>query len=116
MTDPRFFDRRGPFSLGDIAEQIGAELSTPEAGHLMIRDIAALDDAAPGELSLFYDTRYLRALAKTHAVAIVTSRDLARHAPTGSRLLLAAQPRLAYVQIGHLFYPAPAPEDRKSVV
>ncbi len=110
MADSRFFHRRGPFSLGDIAEQVGAELSTAQAGHLMIRDIAALDDAAPGELSLFYDTRYLRALADTHAGAIVTSRGLARHAPRGSRLLLAAQPRLAYAQIGHLFYPSPAPD------
>lgn len=110
MADPRFFHRRGPFSLADIAERVGAELSTAHAGHLMIRDIAALDDAAPGELSLFYDTRYLRALADTRAAAIVTSRNLARHAPTGTRLLLAAQPRLAYVQIGYLFYPVPAPD------
>jgi UDP-3-O-[3-hydroxymyristoyl] glucosamine N-acyltransferase len=110
VTDPRFFHRRGPFSLGEIAEQVDAELSTAKAGHLMIRDIAALGDAGAGELSLFYDTRYLRVLAETHAGAIVTSRGLARHAPRGSRLLLAAQPRLAYAQIGHLFYPSPAPD------
>jgi UDP-3-O-[3-hydroxymyristoyl] glucosamine N-acyltransferase len=73
----------------------------------MIHDIAALESAGPHEVSVFNDARYRPALATTRAGAIVTSRDLARHAPDGSNLLIAAEPRLAYAQIGHLFYPAP---------
>jgi UDP-3-O-[3-hydroxymyristoyl] glucosamine N-acyltransferase len=108
MTDPRFFRRKGPFSLGDIAREIGAELPSAEAGRLMVHDIAALEDAGPNELSVFNDARYQPVLAATKAGAIVTSRELARQARGDSCLLVAASPRLAYAQIGHLFYPAAA--------
>jgi UDP-3-O-[3-hydroxymyristoyl] glucosamine N-acyltransferase len=108
MTDSRFFHRQGPFSLGDIAREIGAEMPDAEAGRLMIHDIAALEDAGPNELSVFNDARYRSALAETKAGAIVTSHGLAGQARNDSCLLLAAEPRLAYAQIGHLFYPAAA--------
>src|SRR5713226_3743590 len=108
MTDPRFFRRNGPFSLAEIAERIGAAPIDDETGRIMIHDIAALETAGPNEVSVFNDARYRAALAATRAGAIVTSRNLAAQAPNGSNLLIAAEPRLAYAQIGHLFYPAPA--------
>jgi UDP-3-O-[3-hydroxymyristoyl] glucosamine N-acyltransferase len=106
MTDPRFFHRKGPFLLGDIAREIGAEMPGGESGRLMVHDIAALEDAGPNEVSVYNDARYRPVLADTKAGAIVTSRALARQAREDSCLLLAAEPRLAYAQIGHLFYPA----------
>jgi len=108
MTDPRFFRRNGPFSLAEIAERIGAAPIDDETGRIMIHDIAALETAGPNEVSVFNDARYRAALAATRAGAIVTSRNLAAQAPNGSNLLIAAEPRLAYAQIGHLFYPTPA--------
>src|SRR4051812_21469280 len=101
MTDPRFFRRNGPFSLTDIAREIGVEAPGGEAGRLMIHDVAALEDAGPDELSVFNDARYRPALAETKAGAIVTSHALARQARDDSCLLLATEPRLAYAQIGH---------------
>jgi UDP-3-O-[3-hydroxymyristoyl] glucosamine N-acyltransferase len=108
MTDPRFFRRSGPFSLSEIAQRIDAEPMDDESGRLMIHDIAALETAGPHEVTVFNDARYRSALAASRAGAIVTSRDLAGRAPNGNRLLIVAQPRLAYAQIGRLFYPAPA--------
>jgi len=110
MTDPRFFRRIGPYSLAEIAERIGAAPIDDETGRIMIHDIAALETAGPREVSVFNDARYRAALAATRAGAIVTSRNLAAQAPNGSNLLITAEPRLAYAQIGHLFYPAPALE------
>jgi UDP-3-O-[3-hydroxymyristoyl] glucosamine N-acyltransferase len=108
MTDPRFFRRNGPFSLAEIVHRIGAEPVDDQSGRLMIHDIAALETAGPDEVTVFNDARYRSALAASRAGAIVTSRDLAGQAPNGNRLLIVAEPRLAYAQIGHLFYPAPA--------
>jgi UDP-3-O-[3-hydroxymyristoyl] glucosamine N-acyltransferase len=108
MTDPRFFRRSGPFSLAEIVRRIGAEPVDDEPGRLMIHDIAALETAGPHEVTVFHDARYRPALAASRAGAIVTSRDLAGQAPNGNHLLIVAEPRLAYAQIGHLFYPAPA--------
>src|SRR5260370_6545689 len=108
MTDPRFFRRSGPFSLAEIVQRIGAEPVDDESVRLMIHDIAALETAGPHEITVFNDARYRSALAASRAGAIVTSRDLARQASNRNRLLIVAEPRLAYAQIGHLFYPAPA--------
>jgi UDP-3-O-[3-hydroxymyristoyl] glucosamine N-acyltransferase len=108
MADPRFFGRIGPFSLGDLARHVGAELSDPNAENLVIDDIAALEEAETGHISVFSDRRYEDLLVSTRASAVITSRDLARYAPSGHCLLIVAEPRLAYAQIGHLFYPLSA--------
>jgi UDP-3-O-[3-hydroxymyristoyl] glucosamine N-acyltransferase len=108
MTDPRFFRRSDPIPLGDIAKEIDGELENSDAATLLIHDIAELATAGPGEISVFNDPRYRAAFADNRASAVVTHRDLARHAPKGICLVFAAQPRLAYAQIGHLFYPPPA--------
>lgn len=108
MTDPRFFRRSGPFPLGDIAKEIDGELQNSDAATLLIHDIAELATARPGEISVFNDARYRAAFADTHASVVVTHRDLARQAPNNNCLVFAAQPRLAYAQIGHLFYPSAA--------
>ncbi len=107
MTDLRFFRPSGPLSLGYIARQIGAEPPTAAAGDILIRDISALETAECGDLSLFCDARYVSALVNTRASVVVTTRELGRHAPDGRCLLFAAEPRLAFAQIGHLLYPAP---------
>src|SRR5260370_29127135 len=107
MTDPRFFRRNGPFSLAEIVQRIDAEPMDEESGRLMVHDIAALETAGPHEVTVFNDARYRSALAASRAGAIVTSRDLARQAPNGNRLLIVAHPRLAYAQLRHLFYPPP---------
>jgi UDP-3-O-[3-hydroxymyristoyl] glucosamine N-acyltransferase len=110
MPDRRFFHRAGPFRLQALAEQIGAEPPDSETGQLLIHDVATLETARPGEISVFNDKCYAAALAKTRAGAVVTDRDFARHVPSGMRLLVVDEPRLAYAQIGHLFYPSPALE------
>jgi len=107
LTDPRFFHRGGPFALSYIASHVAAEPPDAVSGALVIDDIAPLESAGRGDLTVFCDTRYLEKFLTTEASAIITSRDLARHAPHRCGLLFVEQPRLAYAQIGHLFYPAP---------
>jgi UDP-3-O-[3-hydroxymyristoyl] glucosamine N-acyltransferase len=76
----------------------------------LVHDIASLENAGRGDLSLFCDARYVAVLNETRASVVVTRRGLARHAPEGMCLLFATEPRLAYARIGHLFYPATAIE------
>ncbi len=105
MADSRFFRCRGPFALGHIARRVSAELLPPANAELLVHDVAALDAAERGDLSLFYDARYSSAMAKTRAGAVLTTRALSRHAPPSVALVLAADPRLAYAQAADLFYP-----------
>ena len=105
VADSRFFTRKGPFSLGFLALQIGASLRDPETEALTICDVATLDSAVPGDLSVFSDPRYRSVLDAARASAIVTSTALAPQIPCSIPLLIAKDPRLAYAQIGALFYP-----------
>lgn len=106
MPDSRFFQRAGPFSLQDIASVIGAETLEPaDSSSIAIHDIATLESALSSEISVFSDMRYLSALSRTRAHAVVTSRDLAHHATGPYRLVVVQNPRLAYAKLGQLFYP-----------
>lgn len=108
MTDLRFFRPSGPFSLNYVAERVGAEPPAPKIGGILIHDIGDLETAKDGDLSLFCDARYASALIETRASVVVTSRELARHAPDDRCLLFAVEPRLVFARVGHLLYP-PAP-------
>ena len=106
MADPRFFTRKGPFSLGFIALRIGATLSLPESESLLIADVATLDTAKPGEISVYSDARYREAAGSSRATAIITSPAFAQQTPVATAMLLLKDPRLGYARVGALFYPA----------
>lgn len=110
MSDSRFFQADGPFSLGHIAGIVGAELVQPERAGEMIRDVAELTDASVGELAVFCDSRHAQAFAACHAGVVITSRKLSAYPHNGSALLLADDPRLAFARIGKLFYPRAEPK------
>ena len=42
MIDPRFFSHLGPYSVGDIAKRIGAEVAEDGSERLMINDVAGI--------------------------------------------------------------------------
>ena len=106
MPDQRFFRRAGPFSLDTICELIGADEPGPDEGALLIFDIAPLEGAGPGDISLFASGRYLDVLESSRARAIIVGRDLARHVEHHpARRVLVDDPRLAFAQVGQLFYP-----------
>lgn len=110
MSDSRFFRADGPFTMGHIAEIVGAELAQPERAGEMIRDVAELTEATSGELAVFSDPRHASAFANCHASVVVTSRKLSVYPHNGSALLLADDPRLTFARIGKLFYPYPQPK------
>jgi UDP-3-O-[3-hydroxymyristoyl] glucosamine N-acyltransferase len=105
VSDTRFYHADGPFALGDLASRVGAELSHPDRAAELVRDIADLEQAGDGDISVFSDSRYAAALAGTHASVIVTSKKLSGYPHNGSALLLIDDPRLAFARISQLFYP-----------
>lgn len=110
MSDSRFFQSEGPFSLGQIAEIIGVELVHPERQDDVIRGLAELADAGEGDLAVFCDPRHAEAFASCHASVVVTSKKLSAFPHNGGALLLADDPRLAFARIGHLFFPRADPK------
>jgi UDP-3-O-[3-hydroxymyristoyl] glucosamine N-acyltransferase len=104
MTDDRFYERAGPFSLAEIGARIGAELAKGDPADLKLRDVASLENAQAGDVSLFSDAKYANAFAVTKASLVITSDKLAAM-PHGVVLLVVPNPRLAFAQVGHIFYP-----------
>ena len=106
MTDKRFFQADGPFTLGDIAAHVEARLEQPERAGMMLRDVAELRCAGEGDVSVFCDAAHISAFADSHAGVIVTSEKLSAFPHNGCALLIAADPRSAFARIGRMFYPA----------
>jgi UDP-3-O-[3-hydroxymyristoyl] glucosamine N-acyltransferase len=104
MTDSKFYDRAGPFTLGEIAGRIGAEVAKGDPIDLKLTDVASLESAEAGDISLFSDAKYANAFAVTKASVVITSDKLAA-LPHGVVLLIVPNPRLAFAQVGHIFYP-----------
>jgi UDP-3-O-[3-hydroxymyristoyl] glucosamine N-acyltransferase len=104
MTDDRFYERAGPFSLADVATRIGAEVAKGDPADLKLRDVASLEGAEAGDVSLFSDAKYANAFAVTKASVVITSDKLSAM-PHGVVLLVVPNPRLAFAQVGHIFYP-----------
>jgi UDP-3-O-[3-hydroxymyristoyl] glucosamine N-acyltransferase len=110
MADARFFQRSGPIALADIAAHVRGELAEASSAAFLVHDIAPLDEAGDGDISVFSDRRYLELLTETRAAALITTASLGRHVPSGRHLIIVEQPRLAYAQVGHLFYPGSLPD------
>ena len=109
MSDQRFFKPEGPFTLAVLAQRIGAELMQPERAGQLVRDIADLEEAGKDDIAVFCSARHASAFAKCHAGGVVTSKKLVEFPHNGSALLLAADPKLAFAELGRIFYPAGAP-------
>ncbi len=108
MADPRFFDRRGPFTLAELAALTGAEIGEGADPGRKVADVAALDVAGPDDLSFIDNPKYLDAFAATRAGVCFAAPKNAGRAPSGVALLLSRQPYKAYALAAQAFYPPPA--------
>ena len=108
MADPRFFKVAGPFSLDQLVQVAGAELSPADAGTKMIVDVGSLENAGADQISFLDNRKYTGAFQASKAGAVVVHPDLADKAPPGMALLLSKDPYRAYAKIARAFYPAPS--------
>lgn len=106
MTDKRFFDVSGPFSLAELAEICGAKLAGNTDPSLQFSDVASLDAGAAGTVSFLDNKRYIEAFSNSQAGACVVHGTLASKAPAGMALLICDQPYHGYARIARAFYPA----------
>ncbi len=106
MTDKRFFNVSGPFSLADLADLAGAELGGNADPSEQFSDVGPLDVADSGMVSFLDNKRYAEAFSKSRAGACVVHPAMAPKAPKGMALLMCDQPYHGYARIARAFYPA----------
>jgi len=105
MADSRFFENKGPISIADLAEVAGATLSDGTDPGLLIKDVAPLDVAGPGQVSFLDNRKYISAFEASKAAACIVSPAVADLATDGMALLLSETPYRGYARIAHAFYP-----------
>lgn len=88
------------FSLGEIADRIRGKLIGD--ANLPVTGVTSLDKAGKGDISFFYDIRYLDQVSKTKASALVVSKELENF--TGAQIIVD-NPRLAYALLASLLVP-----------
>jgi len=105
MADKRFFHNSGPYSLADIAQVCQADIyhcSNPQA--VMIHDVRPLNVATPQDLACYHNSKYLKDLKNTKAIACLIQADDIHQAPDHLPLLVIPRPYRAYAQILEHFY------------
>lgn len=107
MADPRFFERRGPFRLDELARAASAEIGPGADPTLLLEDVAPLSTAGPTHLSFLDNRRYAEQFAVSAAGACLVHPDLVGRAPAGMALLITRKPYKGYALCARMFYPEP---------
>ena len=105
MEHPGFFDRSGPFPLGEIAKAIGAELRPGADAARLVHDVRTLSDAAPDHLSFVDNRKYLAQLHACRAGVCLIAPAFVARLPAGIEPLISPAVYRGFAQALTLFYP-----------
>ena len=104
MKHPGFFERRGPFTLAELAQHLGASLDAGSDGSVQVHDVRPLDLAGPQDLSFIDNPKYVGALAATRAGFCLTAPSLASRLPPHTRPVVVRAPYHAFARALQLYY------------
>ena len=104
VGDPEFFQRTGPHSLAAVVD--AAQASAPPR-RLMFRGVAPLAAAEAADVSFLDNRKYLPALQKTHAGAVIVDPGLADRVPTSAVPIVTTDVYAAWARVALLFHPPP---------
>lgn len=118
MADPRFYRKKGPFTLQELVEIGQCELRCGDPT-LAIHDVAILEEADSTCLTYVDHTKYRQLLEDTKAAACILPEEMVQHAPQHLALLVAKYPRRARAYVVNAFYPKekkPGKIDKTAIV
>ena len=104
MVDTSFYENKGPFPLAQVAEICEAELIDASKSQEMIADIATMQSAGENDICFFYDKKAKEKGALIKAKACITTRELAPFVAQGVIILIASNPKLAFLKLNQAFY------------
>jgi len=107
MADPRFFDNRGPFSLGEICSRINVGLPRGANAALELTDVAALETAQPNHLTFCAGAAAARQLALSRGGTCLVAEAAQQEADGAGPSVLLPCPSVlhAFAAAATLFYP-----------
>ena len=108
MSDLRFHDRTGPYSLAKISSASECVLADPAFAEKIITDVAPLDRAGGDDISFLDNPKYRDAFKVSKAGACFVSKAMAEYAPPGMAVLVCENPYRSFALCSTLFYPYPS--------
>ena len=104
MADPRFYDNKGPFTLGDLCTRLGISLPDGAASDAQVSDVASLKGAGPSHLG-FVANWSADAEQSKAGFAFVPNGTVPANSPSGMLLIPVASPAASFSAAISLFYP-----------
>ncbi len=106
MADPRFYENKGPFTLGAICACAGVSVPDGAKADVVVADVASLSGAGPQHLSFISGAKAARQFAQSKAGFCFVSRaETARAASADVTLIPTDSVQNAFAEIAALFYP-----------
>ena len=105
MADPRFFTRAGPFKIGELALQIGAQMPDGADSGLLINDIEDIVTASGDSLCFVADKKYFPQLAETRAAAVLLGKAHLGACPPHIIALACEDPYAGMARAAKAIYP-----------
>ncbi|HTV01863.1 MAG TPA: LpxD N-terminal domain-containing protein, partial [Luteitalea sp.] len=90
-------------TLRELADRLGCRLEGD--GDLPIARVTSLEAAGPGDVAFFSNPKYLGALARTQASAVIAADGM----PVPGAALRTPQPYAAFARALSILHPQPAP-------
>ncbi|HZZ61471.1 MAG TPA: UDP-3-O-(3-hydroxymyristoyl)glucosamine N-acyltransferase [Roseiarcus sp.] len=106
MAKIRFFPPSAAPLLAEVAGWCGATLASEADAGRAILDVAALDEAGPGDLTFLDNPKYLDAFKGSRAAAALVAPRHAKSAPAGCAVLLAREPYRAMAMVMAKLFPS----------
>ena len=106
MAKIRFFPPSSAPSLAEVAAWCDATLASEADADRAIFDVAALDEAGPGELTFLDNPKYLAVFKSTRAAAALVAPRHAKAAPEGCAVLIVREPYRAMATVMTKLFPS----------
>lgn len=111
MADSRFYKKKGPFTLAELAAFGKCEVGRGNPS-LKIYDVGPLNEVDSTCIGVFHNTKYHEMLRDTKAAACILAEDCVEKAPENLALLVSKYPYRSYALIASAFYPTEKKEGK----
>lgn len=108
MADPRFFQKREPIPLAELASLSGARCHESADPTKLIHEVAPLETASADDIAFLDNNRYVETFRSSRAGACFARSERLADAPAGMNLLLTDEPYRCYALAARALYPEPA--------
>jgi UDP-3-O-[3-hydroxymyristoyl] glucosamine N-acyltransferase len=106
MDQNEFFPPHDGIGLRELADHLGAELHDPAAGERVIRSVAPVARAKPGQICYMLSRRSRDELDSCDASAILCDPALTSLVPAHIAVVLTKSPHAAFARAGALLHPS----------